>query len=405
MATQTDLNLDDLVQETPTHFRVNRRIYADPAIFQLEMERIYHRGWVYVSHETEIPDGGDYKLTYIGKHPVIVARSSDDGLVRVFFNRCRHRGATVCQLEYGNSNYFRCAYHGWVYNNTGGLVGVPFEEGYGEGFDKDKLGLVQVPRVDSYKGFVFASLSADGISLDQHLGNAKRGIDFIVGDGNIWVSKGNNKFGFDGNWKLQYENTVDAYHFPFVHETQVAIRIKHMPPGTKLDATALNNQGSRTRDLGNGHNTLVEDPYDLDYEVPAAGMNFNIGVFPNLDVLALEQVQPTHIRHIRPIAHNRTEVTIHPLIRGKDSPEVTFKRLRQHEEFYGPAGFGAPDDWAMFDRVQRGMAAEDVEWILFSRGLQAEEVDEARGIRTNRGNWGEASQRALYRQWKRVMAE
>ncbi|HZP26126.1 MAG TPA: Rieske 2Fe-2S domain-containing protein, partial [Dehalococcoidia bacterium] len=110
MVTRAGIDVDELVQEG----RVNSRVYGDPEIFDLEMEKIFHRGWVYVAHETELPDGGDYKLTYIGKHPVIVARSSDDNQIRVFFNRCRHRGATVCQLEYGNSNYFRCAYHGWV---------------------------------------------------------------------------------------------------------------------------------------------------------------------------------------------------------------------------------------------------------------------------------------------------
>jgi hypothetical protein len=138
--------------------------------------------------------------------------------------------------------------------------------------------------------------------------------------------------------------------------------------------------------------------------VPPSGLFFNIGLFPNLDLLCLEQIRPTHIRHIRPIAHNRTEVTLHPLLRESDPPEVSAARIHSHEEFYGPAGFGAPDDWAMFDRVQRGMAAEDVDWVLFSRGIQTEEVDD-RGIRTNRSGACEASQRAIYRQWKRVMAE
>jgi hypothetical protein len=174
-------------------------------------------------------------------------------------------------------------------------------------------------------------------------------------------------------------------------------------------ALVARSQMAQQNDLMNNAQSVLEaarradDPYDPDYQLPATGLMFNIGIFPNLDLLALEQIQPTHIRHIRPISRSRTEVTIHPLIREKDSPQETFARLRQHEEFYGPAGFGAPDDWAMFERVQSGMAAEDVEWVLFSRGLTTEEVDE-RGIRTNRGGSGEVSQRALYRHWKRSMA-
>src|SRR5581483_4064577 len=248
MVTRPRLDIDSLSRDG----MVSSRLYTDPAIFDLEMEKIYHKTWVYVGHETELPDGGDYKLTYIGKHPVIVARSSDDKQIRVFFNRCRHRGATVCQLEYGNSNYFRCAYHGWVYNNGGGLVGVPFEEGYGEGFDKDKLGLVQVPRVGAYKGFVFASLSADGPSLDEHLGNAKLALDYITGQGEMYVGKGHHKFGYNGNWKLQLENTVDGYHVGVLHKAYFEIlqrRTGRYPMGPE--------DTGRTRDLGNGHATLA----------------------------------------------------------------------------------------------------------------------------------------------------
>src|SRR5581483_4508951 len=324
MATQTDLNLDDLVQETPTHFRVNRRIYADPAIFQLEMERIYHRGWVYVSHETEIPDGGDYKLTYIGKHPVIVARSSDDGLVRVFFNRCRHRGATVCQLEYGNSNYFRCAYHGWVYNNGGGLVGVPFEEGYGEGFDKDKLGLVQVPRVGTYAGFIWASLSADGPSLQEHLGNAMPYIDKFSTQGTegIQVNIGAQKFGYNGNWKMQMENTVDGYHASFVHASYFEIISRRV--GRKLNFGPR--EGMHVIDLGNGHAVLDIEPGGIDATTTNSrgsnsGPGYNMTVFPNVAFLF------SQIRQIRPVAFNRTEVTLYPLRFKGISDEANTARL------------------------------------------------------------------------------
>jgi len=399
MVTRPKLDVDELVQEG----RVNGRVYSDPAIFDLEMEKIYHKTWVYVAHETELPDGGDYKLTYIGKHPVIVARSSDDKQIRVFFNRCRHRGATVCQMEYGNSNYFRCAYHGWVYNNGGGLVGVPFEEGYGEDFNKDKLGLVQVPRVGAYKGFVFASLSADGPNLVEHLGNAARCLDFIVGQGDMFVGKGHHKFGYNGNWKLQMENTVDTYHVQVLHAAYFQIVERRMGVSRAWDASQ-----SRTRDLGNGHSTLGEDPMDLDYQVTSAGLNFNVGVFPNLDMLALERGLPTQIRVIRPIAYNRTEVTLHPLLKQGVAPEVNFDRLRRYEEFYGPGGFASPDDWEIFSRIQTGIQADSIEgsqWALHLRGLQTEEVDHERGIRTNRGGYGEASQRAIYRHWKQVMAE
>jgi len=403
MAISTGIDVDSLVQESEYDFRVSRRVYTDPEIFQMEMERIFERSWVCLGHETELPNGGDYKTTYIGQEPVIITRNPDDHQIYVVFNRCRHRGTTVCQTEYGNATYFRCGYHGWVYNNKGELIGVPGRDGYGRGFDMSQLGLLPVSRMASYWGFIFVNLSDDGPALEEQLGNARFGLDLIMGQHEMVVGKGHHKFGYNGNWKLQLENTVDGYHFPSVHKSQMGIwkrrergEASRYPSEEGMLATA------RTRDLGNGHNTLAEDPYDPDYQVPAAGLNFNLGVFPNMDILALEQVLPTQIRIVRPVAVDRTEVTLYPLLRKGASPEVNFDRLRRYEEFYGPSGFGSTDDWEIFSRVQKGLQAKRVEWIILSRCIEDEVLDD-RGIRTNL-NAGEASQRALYRHWKQVMA-
>ena len=399
MVTRPRIDIDALSRDG----MVNSRIYTDPAVFDLEIEKIFHKTWVYVAHETELPDGGDYKLTYIGRHPVIVARSSDDGQVRVFFNRCRHRGATVCQMEYGNANYFRCAYHGWVYNNGGGLVGVPFEEGYGEGFDKNKLGLVQVPRVDSYQGFVFASLSPDGPSLKEHLGNAMPYIDKFAMQGGqgIEVNIGNQKFGYNGNWKMQMENTVDGYHAGFVHASYFEIIGKRS--GRKLNFGPR--EGQHVIDLGNGHAVLDIEPGGINATTENSrgsnsGPGFNMTVFPNVAFLF------SQIRHIRPVAPNRTEITLYPIRLKGAPPEVNSRRLKEHLDFYGPASFAAPDDWEMFLRCQTGFQANEpineADWVRLYRGLHEEEVDPQTGARAT-SQMDEASQRALHRHWKKMM--
>jgi phenylpropionate dioxygenase-like ring-hydroxylating dioxygenase large terminal subunit len=113
-------DLDGLVVDTARDFRVHERVYTDPEIFDAEIDRIFGSTWVYVAHETEIPDRGDYKTTTIGRQPVIVVRD-DSGRVRVFLNRCRHRGSIVCREEGGNARSFQCPYHGWIYANDGGL--------------------------------------------------------------------------------------------------------------------------------------------------------------------------------------------------------------------------------------------------------------------------------------------
>ncbi|HVA24347.1 MAG TPA: Rieske 2Fe-2S domain-containing protein, partial [Chloroflexota bacterium] len=111
-----NLDIHDLVVESDHDFRVRTDVYTDPAIFELEMRRIFETTWVYVAHESEIPNPGDYVSTSIGLQPVIASRG-DDGQVHVLLNRCRHRGSAVCRLERGHAEQFKCPYHGWVYGN------------------------------------------------------------------------------------------------------------------------------------------------------------------------------------------------------------------------------------------------------------------------------------------------
>lgn len=142
------IDISNYVKEGAVH----GKIYTDPDIFQMEMDKIYSRTWVYVGHESEIANPGDYKTTQIGSQPGIVSRSADSQSINVLFNRCRHRAASVCQEESGNANAFRCAYHGWTYSNCGKLLGAPFQDGYGEEFKREEMGLIRVPKVDSYRG-------------------------------------------------------------------------------------------------------------------------------------------------------------------------------------------------------------------------------------------------------------
>src|ERR1700693_1196986 len=149
----TQADYSQLVQDD----RVSGRVYYDPAVFDEELEKIWYRDWIYVAHESEIPEPGDYVTRRIGLQPVIVSRD-EDGAVYLLLNRCMHRGTTVCQSERGNAHAFRCAYHGWTYNNRGDLVGVPYAGGYDKSFRKEEFGLAKVPRGASHRGLILASL-------------------------------------------------------------------------------------------------------------------------------------------------------------------------------------------------------------------------------------------------------
>ncbi len=144
--------------------RVHRRVYADPDVFELEMERIFGRAWLFVGHASQVPNPGDYITTELGRQPIIMTRHHD-GRVHVLLNRCTHRGAKVVNERQGNAARLVCCYHGWSYDTDGKLLGVPVPEGCGEGFDRAAFGLARAPRVGEYRGFVFASLAAQRAEL------------------------------------------------------------------------------------------------------------------------------------------------------------------------------------------------------------------------------------------------
>lgn len=381
-------NITQYIKDTAVH----GDIYTDEEIFKQEMTSIFEKTWVYVGHESEIANSGDYKTTVIGTHPLIVTRDSDTDEVHVVFNRCRHRAATVCQQEKGNANYFRCAYHGWTYSNNGDLTGMPFQDGYGEEFDRCKMGLTKVPRVGIYQGFIFASLSEEGPTLEEHLGNARPYIDYVVNTcpEGISLNAGSHKYRFDGNWKLQVENTIDPYHLSVTHRSFFNLMSKKT--GKKINFSKMH-KNEKIRDLGNGHSL-----YELDGDLGIGALPFNLIVFPNLGFLG------SQVRVTWPVSVNKTNVFLYPIMLNGASVEENAARLRKHEGFYGPAGFGTVDDLEVgFDRVMEGLnaKAKDGEWLEISRGLEREEVDE-KGIITATSS-DEVSARALYKAWKKLM--
>ena len=174
--------------------RVHRSLYTDPAVFELELERIFGAAWIYVGHESQVKNIGDYVCTRIGRKPIIIVRDAA-GNLQVLHNQCAHRGSMVVASDKGHTDEFQCCYHGWTYHLDGRLKAIPLQHGYPQDFDpkSDKTAMLRVPRVRSYRGFIFVNQATDGPPLEESLNHMTTSIDDMVDrapDGEIEIAGG-----------------------------------------------------------------------------------------------------------------------------------------------------------------------------------------------------------------------
>ena len=253
---------DRLVQE----HRVHRTIYTDPAIFDAEMTHIFGGTWVYLAHESQIPNVNDYVTGKLGLRPLIITRSSD-GTLRALYNRCSHRGTTLCRWDKGNARSFQCPYHGWNFANTGKLRGVPWPDGYAEQLVKNpEFNLAQVPRVESYRGFIFGTLNKDAPSIEEHLGPIRKPIDEWLDrnpGGKVVVCEAN-RFKYKGNWKLAYDNCGDGYHVIYSHQSLIETENRFKNEGTAKGMSYYKHEPDKLpmyiQYMGNGHHFKDKRP-------------------------------------------------------------------------------------------------------------------------------------------------
>lgn len=424
--------IDDRVSEGV--FRVDRSIYTDEEIHELEMKNVFEKDWVFLCHESQIIGHGDYYSTFIGRQPVLVIRDKD-GTINAFLNACAHRGALLTDRRQGNAKTLSCRFHGWCFNTQGKCTKVKNEKtGWPDGLDKSLMGLKHIGRVESYRGFIFGSLISEVPDLADHLGEAKTFIDMLADQSveGLEVIGGHSDYVIHGNWKMQAENGVDGYHVSTVHRI-FASTVAQREERHGRDGMALTEAGriagivpTGCYDLDGGHmaiwaeratpevGPLWEAREDLLARLPEAQVNWMVGrgrnlmVFPN--VLLMDQPS-TQIRIFRPLSVDRTLVTVYCIAPKGESQAARAARIRKYEDFYMVTGMATPDDLAALADCQIGAQSKKSKWTEVTRGIatmQEGPDEDAKSIGLNPASsnkdWDyETLYFGFYRKWLKQM--
>lgn len=347
---------------------VDRECYTDPGIFDLEMEHIFEKTWVFVAHASEITKPGDYRTGEIAGQPIIAIMGADRK-IRVFYNSCRHKATLLLTERRGTCDHIRCPYHHWTYDSVGNLISVPKVEAYGPEFDLAAHGLIELPSVDQIYGVVFASIDPNIESLENYIGSAAPYLKEVA----LYTDEDLDTIGiydyvYDGNWKLLMENTVDDYHAEYLHDYAFAQRAKVFNMGPGSGGFAAQEGSHHSVELGfHGAFDQRDDERTLVIQ-KVRSRRIYLNIFPTLIALYNPVWDVTALRVIVPVAIDKTRVVNYVLVPKSASKE---RRRQIGERFHyswGPGGRAGVDDINIFSQVQKGLKARRAGQIITSRG-------------------------------------
>jgi phenylpropionate dioxygenase-like ring-hydroxylating dioxygenase large terminal subunit len=425
--TWTESQLSELVTESDGS--VDPRIYADQGLYELELERVFARTWLFLAHESQLLRPNDYVTGYMGEDPVIVVRQ-EDGAVRAFLNQCRHRGMQVCPHDSGNAPAFSCPYHGWTYDASGALVSVPMEDtAYRNRLARDRFGLTRVPRVETYKGLIFGNWDTNAPSLLEFLGDATWYLDtlFARTPAGTEAVGGIHKWIIPCNWKFAAEQFAsDMYHVSLTH---AGILAAMMDEHVQLDDPEFVTRGGMQYRAAGGHgagfyfgnheNAIIgtilgrevgeyyngegqQAALELLGAVRATKMGSqHMTIFPNFSFLA--GINTARVWH--PRGPDRTEVWAWVIV-PRDAPQGVKDAYRRGiTQTFSTSGTFEQDDgenWTLIQRNLRGAIARRTRFNI-QMGLGDAEHSHADFPGTVNDVYSEEAARGFYGEWRRMM--
>jgi len=387
------LRLGDLIDDRPEQgvFRVNRALFRDPHIFDLEIQHVFEGGWVFIGLSTQAENPHDFFTSFIGRVPIIVSRDGE-GTLGCFVNACPHKGVRLVQKICGNAKRHVCPYHSWTFDSSGANRNIKWQKGgrYGVGFAEEDHDLFRIARFGEYRGFLFASMKEDVPSLDEHLGEARKLLDIVADKSpeGVELVPGRVTFTYAANWKMQLENCTDQYHFTSTHPSYIRILDLRAKEQTEevvrssiggadfwQEGAAGITGGTYSFDHGHALNWGImpissaspdfERAQEIGERHGEARRNWtfnmrNLTIFPNLQIAENASSQ---MRVIRPLAADLTEMQTWCIAPRGESAESRSFRIRQYEDFFNPTGMATPDDTVCYEEAQLGMAEQERTWL------------------------------------------
>lgn len=404
---------------------VSADIFQDEQTYQRELTNIFARCWLYLGHDSQLRHEGDYITTSMGEDPVVVVRDRD-GSLRAFLNSCRHRGPKLCRADKGNTGALRCPYHGWTFGLNGELVGVPrLATAYHNELDKRKLGLVEVAKLDTYHGMIFATWDPDAPSLREYLGDFAVYLDLMMNraEGGVEVIGGVHKWTIETNWKIPAENFCgDQYHLSTTHGSSIEVGLRNRI-GDAGHTINVEGGHSLVREKGGtaqGRAALSEYTryvQELQERIarehgPEMAEFVPIGVgtiFPNLSFLDSMRFRTLRIFH--PRGPRRLQIDSWCFVDKAMSDELKQAAMQQYILSFGPSGMFEQDDgeiWCSIAEATRGPIGRQ-RMFSYHMGLGheksvAEVYDLDMPGRMGEAFISETNHRNFYRQWAKLMA-
>ncbi len=423
---------------------INRELYVHPDVFEQEIEQIYRRCWLFLGHESLVPNPGDFITSRMGTEEVIIVRDRKDGNIRVFLNSCRHRGEKVCRYDMGNTLIFTCPFHAWTYDTSGRLVGAAGQNSplaYGGDLVKEDWGLVEVAQFKNYYGTLWATWDKNAPSFEDYVGPFAESIRYMCEssdgkDNGLEVFTPFQKWRVPTNWKVPaFTSSRDPEHGAMTHRSVNAAAIGPM------------------RDLGDGsrhanrqmvkNNTWIAGDHNLghggawtEYLEPGLAPYVDSWFEPGVDdyfrathALKMEKYKD---RIVPPQGHDAGHFCVfpnfimdawrwriwHPHEVGvverwslfgvdKDAPQFVKDAIRHYVQRYnGPSGATESDDmenWNYVYPASRGATARQFDYN-FANGLgRGFEKPGAPGALVYNTNRTEEAHRARFSRWLAFM--